>query len=142
MKLTPLFHIDPPTVADAGTEHEIQSRFVARLKNEAPTIRFVAVPNGGGKGDWERLKNAREGVNSGFPDGMALWCNGGGSMAVPGLFIIEFKARAGSLHDRQYDWLNWLTLAGFHCGVFRSVETAIAALRKTDAPFLIERRHD
>lgn len=123
-----LFHVDPPAVADAGKELEIQSRFRNRLRKIAPAIKLFAIPNGSNITGWERIQKHREGLVRGFPDL--------GAMAHPGLIAFcEFKTKTGQLSDDQIRELNWLHKSGFPCGVFRSAETAIQALRDWGFPF-------
>ena len=128
MGVTYPFHVDPPSVADAGDEIAIQTRLRSRMKTFAPTVRLVAVPNGMKTTAWSAMKARREGMSSGFSDLIAL---------APGhIAFLEIKARTGSLSGEQINWLNWLTSAGFACGCFRSVETAIAFLREQGFPFM------
>lgn len=123
-----LFHVDPRSVADEGDELAIQSRFRSRMGMLAPKCRVVATPNGGKRTAWEGMKAKREGLAKGFPDVNVYW---------PGdLCILEFKDKGGSLSGEQTDWLNWLHLAGFKVGVFRSAATAIDFVRQSGAPFL------
>jgi hypothetical protein len=135
--VTPLFHIDPRNVADPGDELAIQVRLRARMKMLAPTVRLVAPPNAAKRTAWAAMKAKAEGMSPGFCDLIALWSNGTGEAAVPGVAFLELKARAGSLAPPQVDWLNWLALAGFPCGCFRSVDSAVAFLRQHGAPFLM-----
>lgn len=121
-----LFHVDPPSVADAGDELSIQVALRKELKRRAPGIAFVAVPNGAQRTAWAAMKAKQEGMQAGFPDCMILW-QGGCAFA-------EIKARTGSLSDQQHIWLNWLTQAGHSCGVFRSVATCIDWLAELGAP--------
>jgi hypothetical protein len=125
-----LFHIDPPSVADAGDEAAIQTRFRSRMRMRAPEVKLVAVPNAGVRTSYEKFQRAREGLVIGFPDLVCLW--------LGGCAFIEFKQRTGSLSAAQHDNLNWLARAGFACGVFRSVESAMAFLRAQGAPFMAE----
>jgi phosphoglycolate phosphatase-like HAD superfamily hydrolase len=125
------FHYDPPAVADEDSEFEIQRRFLARLKKEAPRIRAVATVNGGKRTIWEAQRAKAEGMKKGEPDLKIHWetrCTA----------VLEFKARTGSLSPDQLDALNWYHGAGFPCGVFRSVDTAIEFVRRCGAPFLFQ----
>lgn len=134
------FHCDPRAVADSGDELSIQVRFINRMKMIAPKVRLVATPNGGKRTQWAAMQAKREGMAKGFADLTVLWSNGfAGAQPVPGMAFIEFKQRDGVLSDPQISWLNWMTLAGFHCGCFRSVDTAVAFLKNCGAPFLQER---
>lgn len=116
-----LFHHDPPSMADSGDEIAIQTKLRRHIRMLNPKVRLVAVPNGGNRTEWEKLKAAREGMARGFPDLIAL--------SDPRLVAyLEIKARTGSLSDDQVAWLNFLHGAGFPCGCFRSVDTATAFL--------------
>jgi hypothetical protein len=121
------FHVDPPAIADSGDEEAIQVRFRARVKMlAAAPIRVVATPNAGKRTAWSAMKAKREGLTPGWPDVQVLWAGGRAD--------IEFKARSGSLKPEQIDALNWLHRNDHPCGVFRSVDTAIAFLRRCGAP--------
>ena len=129
MKMNYLFHLDPCDVADAGDEIAIQTRLRSRMKMLAPTVRLVAVPNGMRTSAWGAVKAKREGMSAGFPDLVAI--------ARPRLVaFLEIKTKVGGLSGDQVNWLNFLTSAGFQCGCFRSVDTAIAALRQWGFPFV------
>lgn len=128
MKPSYIFHCDPPAIADASDEIGIQSRLRSRLRNIAPSVRLVAIPNAGKRTAWAAMQAKREGLAKGFPDLLALW--------EGGCAFLEIKARAGSLDVEQIAWLNWLHNAGNAVGVFRSVDTAIAFLKEQGAPFL------
>lgn len=121
-----LFHIDPKSVADAGDELSIQMRLRKALKQRAPGVAFVAIPNGAQRTAWAAIKAKQEGLQKGFPDALIMWPGG---LAFP-----EIKNATGSLSEDQHVWLNWLTKAGFNCGVFRSVETCLCWLRDLGAP--------
>lgn len=124
------FHCDQRSVADPGTEIAIQVRFINRMKMLAPTVRLVATPNAGKRTQWAAMQAKREGMAAGFPDMTALWAGG--------TAYIEFKQKDGSLSEPQISWLNWLYNAGFPCGCFRSVDSAVAFLRAQGAPFMAE----
>lgn len=120
-----LFHVDPPAVADAGDELSIQIALRKKLKGN-PAIAFVAVPNGAQRTAWAAMKAKQEGLQAGFPDCIIMWPGG--------MAFAEIKARAGTLSDQQHIWLNWLTNAGFNCGVFRSVASCLDWLESLGAP--------
>lgn len=122
------YHVDPRAVADDGDEVTIQSRFRNRIRKLAPGCQVVAIPNGGNRTQWERLKAKREGLVAGFPDLMILWPGGQA--------FLEFKARNGALSDAQLGQLMWLHRAGYPTGVFRSVETAIEFMRDAGLPMI------
>ena len=122
-----LFHVDPRDVADTGDELSIQVRLRKELKLLAPKVALVAVPNGAQRTVWAAMKAKQEGLQAGFPDCVLIWPEGGIAFA-------EIKARAGELSEAQHVWLNWLTKAGHHCGVFRSSRTCIEWLQGLGAP--------
>lgn len=124
--MTCLFHIDPASVADAGDELSIQVALRKALKLTTG-VRFVAIPNGAQRTAWSAMKAKQEGLASGFPDAIVL----GPERLIA---FLEIKARTGSLSEQQHIWLNYLTAAGFNCGVYRSVATALDALRDWGFP--------
>jgi len=124
-----LYHYDLPKVADSGEEFSIQVRLRRRMADIAPKVRLVATPNGGQRSAWSAMRVKAEGLQPGFPDLTALWAGGG-------VAFLEIKDHDGALDGKQIDWLNWLHLAGFPCGCFRSVDTAVAFLQRAGAPFL------
>ena len=132
-----LFHCDDRSVADPGDELAIQVRLRSRMRMLAPGVRLVATPNAGKRTAWAAMKAKAEGLSKGFPDLNVIWSNGQGVNAVPGIAFLELKDRNGSLSAEQIDWLNFLHQAGFPCGCFRSVDTAIAFLRAAGAPFVV-----
>lgn len=134
--MTYLFHHDENSAADAGDEHALQVRLRGRVRILAPSIRLVSASNGAKMSAWSAMQMKAEGMSKGYPDLVALWCNGSGEAAVPGMAFLELKKRGGSLRPEQVSWLNWLHQSGFPCGCFRSVDTAIEFLRKTGAPFV------
>ncbi len=123
-----LFPCDPPSAADEGDEFAIQVRLRNRIRMVAPAVRLVATPNGAKRTQWAAMRAKQEGMSKGFPDLLAIWPGG--------IAFIEMKSRTGSLSPEQIDWLNWLHRAGFPCGAFRSVESAVAFLRASGAPLL------
>lgn len=127
------FHVDPRAVADEGKEIDIQSRFRKLLQKIAPSVAFVAIPNGAKRSAWEAIQAKREGLSSGFPDVICLWAGG--------CAYLEFKTRGGVLSDQQVSWLTWMVENGHACGVFRSVSTAEQFLRSLGAPFIGEARN-
>ena len=132
-----IFHVDPAAIADAGTELDIQARFIGRMRKLAPGIKVVATPNGGKRTAWEGMKAKREGMVAGWPDVTCFWSNGIDESAIPGLCMIEFKARGGRLSDEQIHWGSWLTRHGFRFAVCRSAETAVEFVRASGGPFLL-----
>jgi hypothetical protein len=131
-----LFHHDLNSVADDGDEHALQVRLRGRMRIVAPGVKLVAASNGAKMSAWSALQMKAEGMSKGYPDLVALWSNGSGENAVPGIAYLELKKRGGSLRPEQIYWLNWLHNAGFPCGCFRSVETAVEFLRRAGAPIM------
>lgn len=115
------FHIDQPHMADEGSEAAIQTRFQGKMRNLAPHIMLVGIPNAGKRTAWEQRQRSREGMVSGFPDMMVL--HDGKA------FGLEFKTRKGSLSAAQIDCLNKLVKRRIPVGVFRSADTAVEWLR-------------
>jgi hypothetical protein len=124
-----LFHCDAANVADPGPEIDIQVRLQVRIKKIAPSIRLVAVPNGMKTSAWGAMQARREGMSGGFPDLIAI----APSNAL--IAFLEIKAKTGVLSNTQIAWLTHLQNAGFNVGCFRSVDTAITALRLWGFPF-------
>ena len=116
------FHVDPRNAAQEQDELAIQVSFRRKVRELAPTVKLVAIPNAGRRSSYEQIKRAKEGLVSGFPDLMALHQ---GRVA-----FIEFKSGTGSIDVKQVDQMNWLWRNGFPIGAFRSVETAVAFLRE------------
>jgi hypothetical protein len=124
--VTYLFHVDPPSAADKGDELSIQVKLRTTLAKVAPKVRSVATPNGARRTMWEAHKSKAEGLAKGFPDATVIWPGG--------VAFVEIKARSGQPSVDQISWLNWLHQAGFPCGVFRSVDSALDFLRAAGAP--------
>lgn len=118
-----IFHYDEPKVADPGDELSIQIAMRKALKQRAPHLAFVAIPNGAQRTAWASIKAKQEGLQPGFPDCQIM---------APGgrMVFAEVKARNGALSEQQHIWLNWLTNAGFKAGCFRSVATLLQALEE------------
>lgn len=124
-----LFHVDPKSVADAGDEHAIQTRLIGRLKIIAPRVDVIAIPNQGQRSAYTSMKMKSEGLRKGAWDLLMQW-------EGPHSAWLEMKDRDGSLKIEQIEFGNRKVREGFPCGVFRSVDTAVAFLRACDAPFL------
>lgn len=120
------FHHDAPASSDPGDELSIQLKMRKAIKSRFRDTEFVAVPNGTQRTAWSAINAKREGMKSGFPDGMAIWPGG--------IAFVEVKARSGSLSENQIDWLNRLTRMGHKAGCFRSVESLATWLAQQGAP--------
>lgn len=116
------FHIDPRNAAETRDEMTIQIAFRRKVRDLAPGVKLVAIPNAGRRSAWEQIKRAKEGLTAGFPDMQALH---GGRIA-----FLEFKSGTGAPSNAQIDQMNWLTRNGFAVGVFRSEGTACDWLRE------------
>lgn len=114
------FHVDP---RHQGSENElaVQVAFRAKMRDAAPQVELVGIPNAGKRTAWEKRQRGKEGMVKGFPDMLAMF-NG----QTCGL---EFKSGSGSLSPEQIDCLNRLASKGFSVGVFRSADTALKWLR-------------
>lgn len=123
------YHVDARSVADAGSELQIQSALRKAVRKVAPQVRLVAVPNGGQRTAWAAMQAKREGLAKGFVDLLALAPEGK-------IAFLEMKARDGSLSEDQLDWLGRLHGMGHHVGVFRSVRTALLFLHQAGFPFI------
>lgn len=110
------------------TEVEIQSGFRNRLRYVAPAVSFVAIPNAAKRTEWAARQAKREGLATGFPDGMCIWAGG--------ICFIEFKTPKGRLSENQAEWIERLQSRGHRVTVARSIEEAIAFLRECGAPVL------
>lgn len=116
-----VFHVDRPDQADSGTESAIQTRFQSKMRNIAPHVMLVGIPNAGRRTAWESRQRGKEGMVAGFPDMMVL--HDGKA------FGLEFKTKTGSLSDKQIDVLNKLVKRRIPVGVFRSADSAVNWLR-------------
>lgn len=125
-----LFHVDPRADAEEGDELAIQVRMKKAVAKVAPKVRFVATPNGARRTMWEARQAKAEGMSKGYPDVNLLWPG-------PGFAIVEVKARNGSLSVDQIQWLNFLTQAGFNCGVFNNTASLLAKLQEWGAPLML-----
>lgn len=115
------WHYDPPKARISDSELVVQKvcrRSVAIL---LPNTRLVAIPNGQKRTRWQQQQAKSEGMSKGFPDLIAVCRNG--LVAFP-----EIKAKA-ALSPEQREWLDWLHVSSHFCGVFRSDQTLVDALR-------------
>ena len=109
----------------APTEHEEQRDFVRWMRQNHPTVRIFAIPNGGRRGKVEAARLKLEGVTKGVPD-----------LFIPEWGIwIEMKTKTGRLSMEQKDWLSYLEGCGYHCIVPRgSLEAqAMVAQRRAQS---------
>ena len=111
------------------TEADLAQALRKRLYYNAPTVHLVAVPNGGKRTLWAARQAKKEGLASGFPDLVALW-------PARGVAFIELKLPKGKVSDNQTEWLARLDYMGHDSAVCRSVDEAVAFLRKCGAPVM------
>ena len=110
------------------SEIKIQTLFRNRARIVCPSVRLVAVPNGGKRSQWAATQAKREGLAKGFPDLIAL---------APGkIAFLEIKSAKGRESESQSEWLGVLNAMGFPCGVFRDADSAIEFLRVQGFPFI------
>jgi hypothetical protein len=111
-------------------EIKVQMAFRRDARMICPAVRIVAVPNGTFIASQAgRRKAQNEGLSAGFPDVMCL--------AAGKIAFLEMKAgSSGKVSKSQAEWLDWLSAAGFYCGVFRCPDTALSALRNWGFPFV------
>jgi hypothetical protein len=112
----------------AQSEIELVTLFRSRCRIMCPRVSIVAVPNAAKRTQWAAQRAKREGMQTGFPDLMAL---------APGLIaFLEFKTAKGKLSDNQAEWLDRLHEMRFPCGVFRDADAAVEFLRAQGFPFI------
>lgn len=122
-----LFHVDPRD-KDPRSEEQRQLAFLRDARMLCPGVILFAVPNAGRRTSWEIGKAKREGLRKGCCDIVAVWPGG--------VAFMEFKAADTMPTPAQRAFLNSIHAAGHHCGVFRSAETALRALKAWGAPFV------
>lgn len=118
-------------MAVAPKEIDIQAGFKAQLRYVAPSVSMVAIPNAGKRSRWAAAQVKKEGMATGFPDVMCIWPDAG-------VCFLEFKTPKGRLSENQQEWIGRLDARGHKVAVVRSVEEALAFLRKCGAP-VVER---
>lgn len=89
---------------DNATEHEEQRDFIRWMRQNHPTIRVYAIPNGGHRHKGTAAKLKLEGVTKGVPD-----------LHIPALHLwIEMKTKKnGRVSPDQKDWIEYLNQ---YCG--------------------------
>lgn len=107
------------SLTDAGilpTEHEEQTAFVSYFRKSFPTVRIIAIPNGGVRNKITALRLKCEGVSPGVPD-----------LFIPEWFLfIEMKRRkGGTVSAEQKDWLEYLKTCGYKTVVAKGMDEAI-----------------
>lgn len=131
------FHYDMPAVRISDSEIAVQKQCLDMIAKLFPNTRVAAVPNGQKRTRWQQMQAKREGMSKGFLDLVVIgekWVRiGSGEQSFlvvrPAVAFVEIKA-AGTLTAEQRDWLDFLVVAGHHCGVFRSDRTLEVKLRE------------
>lgn len=98
------------------SEHAEQIAFVQWFRLQFPSVRIIAIPNGGARNRVVAMKLKAEGVSAGVPD-----------LHVPAWHLwIEMKRKhGGRLSPVQVDWISYLTDCGDTVIVGRGAEDAI-----------------
>jgi hypothetical protein len=110
------------------SEIEIVTLFRSRCRIMCPGVSIVAVPNAAKRSQWAAQRAKREGLQTGFPDLLAI---------APGkIAFLEMKTTKGVVSEAQKEWLDRLSGMGFPCGVFRDADTAVEWLRCQGFPFV------
>jgi hypothetical protein len=120
--MTYVFHFDPRNAQGPKDELGEQVRYRVQMRNAAPSVMLVAVPNAGKRSAWEARQRMKEGMVKGFPDLLAMF--DGRTLGL------EFKSGIGQPSDAQIETLNRLHRLGFPVGIFRSAETAMEWTRQ------------
>lgn len=90
--------------SEIPTESQEQRAFVKWWRLQYPTVRIVAIPNGGTRDPIEAAHLKAEGVTAGFPD----------LIIVEWKMVIEFKRIKGSaISDAQRDWETYFLSIGW-----------------------------
>lgn len=129
-KAAPLFFIEPKDALGIS-ESKRQIAFVSWMRVHAPAVKVVSSANGFLATDWQRTKAKREGMDAGAADLAIYW-------GQRECFLPEFKDGKADVPQHQIDWLNWMHLAGFPVGVYRTRATLIAHLKAAGAPIIGE----
>jgi len=121
------FHYDMPSVRISDSEIVVQKACRDMIAKVFRNTRVAAVPNGQKRTRWQQSQAKREGLSAGFPDLVIV-----GSLErlypAPLVAFVEIKANS-PLTTEQKDWLTFMAVAGHHCGVFRSPDTLMDAMR-------------
>lgn len=116
------FHIDPRDAQGEKAELNVQMAFRNKMRNCAPHIMLVGIPNSGRRSAWEARQRSKEGLVKGFPDMLAFYDSK--------VAALEFKSGTGQIKPEQMDVLNRLHQMQFPVGIFRSAETAFDWLQQ------------
>lgn len=119
------WYYDIPAVHGGGSEQDLAAEIVEKLPARLNCI-VSAVPNGTFTKSWSaKIRAKAEGVRTGYPD---LVIDGLGRNSGK-VFRAELKAKSRVTTD-QYSVLCMLWSHGHPCGVFRSLDTLVAAMKK------------
>ena len=124
-----IWHIDPKD-DDPRDELARQSAFLRDVRIICPAVDIIAVPNAGKRSPWAAQKAKREGLTAGALDLGCAW--EGGRVA-----FLEFKDGKKMPTPAQRERLDRYVRQGHLCGVFRQEASALGALRRWGAPFLV-----
>ena len=111
------------------TEIEIVTLFRSRARIMCPGVSIVAIPNAAKRTQWAAARAKREGMASGAPDIICIWCGGG-------IAWIEFKTAKGVTSENQRDFLDRLESYGHRATIARSADEALDFLQSCGAPFI------
>jgi len=97
------------------SEHVEQREFVAWFRREFPTVRIMAIPNGGWRSKATAGRMKIEGVEAGVPD-----------LFVPawGVWVEMKRQKGGKVSTEQKDWIAYLERSGYTCFVCKGCEAA------------------
>jgi ATP-dependent exoDNAse (exonuclease V) beta subunit len=111
-----------------ATEAEIVAGFRKKLYMQSPEIKWIAVPNAGRRGPAAVRQAKREGMQTGFVDGLCIWPGGG-------ILFLEWKRNAtAKASENQAEWLARLDRYGFPVALVSSADEALGVLRMCGAP--------
>lgn len=115
------------------SELQIVTLFRSRARIQCPGVAIVGIPNASKRGQFAVNQAKREGMQSGFPDMMCIWDNGG-------IAFIEWKKPGGRLSLNQVEWLGRLSHMAHPAIVCDDPDKGLAFLRAAGAPFLVSAR--
>lgn len=115
---------DMPRVAPAGASELLIQRLCRDAVAKVFGAESWAIPNAGKRTRWAAGRAKAEGMKTGAPD---LLIVGRGRNAGRVAFV-EIKAK-GTVSEEQHALLSDLVREGHDCGVFRSPDTLVDAMR-------------
>lgn len=99
------------------SEERLQSEVIKYIKLQYPRVRYCASLGGIYTGPRQAIKAKRTGYSRGFPDLQITEARGGKF----GLFI-EIKTHNGVATEVQRQWINDLTLRGYHARICKGLD--------------------